>query len=111
MNGWLIVAASLALLVVLLRLWFRWFSQRPLSRIDEYAGTVDTAVDGPVAGPAADATVRPFASRPGLPGPPRPADDRLIPQQRTAADGRPSVGERSAADGPAGVPQQYPPGS
>lgn len=46
MSGWvLIVVAVPVLLVVALRLWFQWFSHRPLTSADQYAVTVDTAVD------------------------------------------------------------------
>ncbi len=45
MNTWLSGAAALAVTVLLIRAWFRWFSSRPLSPVDVYAVNVDTAVD------------------------------------------------------------------
>ena len=122
MSGWLIVVAALALLVVMKRLWFRWFSHRPLTSTDDYAVAVDTAVDD-----ATDPRARPTpplppdavgsgASTPvpgltaGLPDLPwtaaarRPSQSRrepavgqrFIPTQRGAGDERAAVEDRAA---------------
>lgn len=90
MNVWLTVIAGLLLLLALMRLWFRWFSRRPLSTVDAYAVAVDTSVAStrpPASGDRVDAPLVPGAT-PGAP----PADGgRFIPQQRAAGDDRTAV--------------------
>ena len=87
MNGWLIVGAAAVGLVVVWRLWFRWFSRRPLSDTDTYAVAVDSALDSASGRPA------PVGAEPGDPSPvtpsatapPRPADRPEHPARRPVA--------------------------
>jgi hypothetical protein len=122
MNVWLIVAVALALVVALMRIWFRWFSRRPLSSTDDYAMAVDADVDGVTGagGPAAAAApstgsvpgLRPVPPLPPPTAPPAPsAGGRRLPVQRTAADERvPSDGPTSSG-GHAVTPRVRRPGS
>lgn len=114
MNGWVVGVATVLVLVIAFRAWFRWFSRRPLSTVDRFAGVVDTSVDsvgtgeapGPVHPPTVPApgtptvapshtpTVAPshtstapttVPSPPPPPPPPTRPARSVLPQQRTAA--------------------------
>ncbi len=115
MNGWLIGGAATLLLVLLGRLWWRWFSRRPLSATDSYAVRVDSDLDSVSGRPAREQPDTPTGDRaprstqlrsvpePG-PDPARPAPTSptrpALPRQRTADDPRgdgPDVTSRPAA--------------
>ncbi|WP_111766537.1 hypothetical protein [Nakamurella deserti] len=132
MNVWLIVVAVLALVVALMRVWFRWFSRRPLSSTDDYAMAVDADVDGvagsggpsaatgtgtvPTPGTGRRVRTGPIAGpRPVPPAPPgttaAPRDEFRLPRQRTAADPRIPTDGISSSGGHAATPRVHPPGS
>lgn len=91
MNGWLIVAVALVIVVALFRTWFRWFSRRPLSPLDEYAVGVDTAVDAadPVPAPPPSAPASPVDGTSGR---------SAFPRQRSLADAADAGGPATSVE-------------